>query len=189
MTIIPAGTEVAFRITYLEMPDNPGLEAPALPDGVRLEHAVDPPVWFFLAMYDAVGRDYEWRDRFDQAEQNPAALRAFVSSPEVEMWVAYADGWPRGFFQLDWRKEGVCDLAYFGVVPEAVGTGLGGRLLRTAIAKGWAHRGVGKMTVNTCTLDHPRALDLYRKMGFRPVRTEDHTRILARDRDTSRHPE
>jgi hypothetical protein len=45
------------------------------------------------------------------------------------------------------------------------------------------------MTVNTCTLDHPRALDLYRKMGFRPVRTEDHTRILARDRDTSRHPE
>jgi ribosomal protein S18 acetylase RimI-like enzyme len=44
------------------------------------------------------------------------------------------------------------------------------------------------MTVNTCTLDHPRALGLYRKMGFRPVRTVDRTRILCRDRDTSLHP-
>jgi hypothetical protein len=45
-----------------------------------------------------------------------------------------------------------------------------------------------KMTVNTCTLDHPRALDIYQKLGFRPVRTEARTRVLNRDRDTSLHP-
>jgi hypothetical protein len=188
MTLIPAGTEVPVRITYLEMSENPGLAPPPLPEGIRLERAESPPVWFFLAMYDAVGRDYEWRDRHDQAVQNPAALRAFVSSPDVQMWVAYAGGWPRGFFQLDFRQAGVCDLAYFGVVPEAVGTGLGGPLLKTAVAKGWAGDGVSRMTVNTCTLDHPRALPLYRKTGFRPVRTVDRSRILARDRDTSLHP-
>jgi hypothetical protein len=126
MTLIPAGTEVSYRITYLEMTGTPGLTEPDMPDGVRLEHAVGAPVWFFLSMYDAVGRDYEWRDRFDQAEQDPEALSAFVGDPRVEMWVAYARGWPRGFFMLDWREAGVCDLAYFGVVPEAVGTGLGG---------------------------------------------------------------
>jgi GNAT superfamily N-acetyltransferase len=188
MTVIPAGTEVAFRITYLEMPNNPGLREHGMPDGIRLEHAVEPPVWFFLTMYDAVGRDYEWRDRFVQAEEDPAALAAFVSDPLVEMWVAYGRGWPQGFFMLDWREDGVCDLAYFGLVPEAVGGGLGGRLLRAALAKGWAREGVRKMTVNTCTLDHPRALDFYKKMGFRPVDTEDRTRVLCRDRDTSRHP-
>jgi hypothetical protein len=69
-----------------------------------------------------------------------------------------------------------------------VGTGLGGPLLKTAVAKGWAGDGVSRMTVNTCTLDHPRALPLYRKTGFRPVRTVDRSRILARDRDTSLHP-
>jgi hypothetical protein len=144
MTVIPAGTEVAFRITYLEMPNNPGLRPPGMPDGVRLEHAVEPPVWFFLSMYDAVGRDYEWRDRFVQAEEDPAALAAFVSDPLVEMWVAYGRGWPQGFFMLDWREDGVCDLAYFGLVPEAVGGGLGGRLLRAALAKGWARAGVAE---------------------------------------------
>jgi GNAT superfamily N-acetyltransferase len=136
MTLIPAGTEVSYRITYLEMTGNPGLTEPDMPDDVRLEHAVGAPVWFFLSMYDAVGRDYEWRDRFDQAEQDPEALSAFVGDPRVEMWVAYARGWPRGFFMLDWREAGVCDLAYFGVVPEAVGTGLGGTLLRTALREG-----------------------------------------------------
>ncbi|WP_372922228.1 GNAT family N-acetyltransferase [Roseovarius sp.] len=187
MTVIPAGTEVSFRITYLEMQDDPGLDAPEMPEGVRLEHAVNPPVRFFLTMYEAVGRDYEWRDRFDQAEKDPEKLAGFVGDPLVEMWVAYAKGWPQGFFMLDRRESGVCDLAYFGLVPEAVGTGLGGTLLRTAIAKGWT-RGVSKMTVNTCTLDHPRALDLYQKMGFRPVAAEDRTRVLHRDRDTSLHP-
>jgi GNAT superfamily N-acetyltransferase len=188
MTVIPAGTEVAFRVTYLEMPQNPAIDPPGMPEGIRLERAVQPPVWFFLAMYDAVGRDYEWRDRFREADEDPEALAAFVSDPLVEMWVAYGGGWPRGFFMLDWREHGVCDLAYFGLVPEAVGGGLGSRLLRTALARGWSRAGVARMTVNTCTLDHPRALGLYRKMGFRPVGTEDRTRVLCRDRDTSRHP-
>jgi GNAT superfamily N-acetyltransferase len=188
MTVIPAGTEIAFRITYLELPINPGLTAPALPERVHLEKAETPPVWFFLSMYDAVGREYEWRDRFEQEQDDPETLAAFVGDPLVEMWVAYAKGWPQGFFMLDGREAGICDLAYFGLVPEALGAGLGGLLLRTAIAKGWAREGVTKMTVNTCTLDHPRALGLYRKMGFQEVRTVDRTRILCRDRNPSLHP-
>jgi GNAT superfamily N-acetyltransferase len=67
-------------------------------------------------------------------------------------------GWPQGFFLLDWRSAGRCDLAYFGLVPQAVGRGLGSWLLQSAILTGWARDGVEKMTVNTCTLDHPRAL-------------------------------
>ena len=53
---------------------------------------------------------------------------------------------------------------------------------------GWSRPGVTRMTVNTCDLDHPRALELYQKRGFRPLRSEFRKRILFRDRDTSRHP-
>jgi hypothetical protein len=35
--------------------------------------------------------------------------------------------------------------------------------------------------VNTCTLDHPRALIQYQKHGFTPVRQEERTRLLTRD--------
>jgi hypothetical protein len=39
------------------------------------------------------------------------------------------------------------------------------------------------MTVNTNTLDHPRALALYQKMGFVPVRREDRSRVVTRERE------
>jgi len=188
MSILPAGSTVAYTITFLEMATRPGFDLPDLPADLRLERAENPPVWFFLSMYDAVGRDYEWRDRFEQEQDDPDALRGFVEHPEIGMWVAYRNGWPLGFFMLDWSQPGICDLAYFGMVPQAVGGGIGGKLLKTAILTGWARPGTQKMTVNTCTLDHPRALNLYKKMGFSPVRTEDHKRILFRDRDTSKHP-
>lgn len=188
MSVIPAGTQVPFTVTYLEMYEKP-IYAPAqLPGDVRLERAIDPPVWYFLSLYDAVGREYEWQDRFAQAEEDPAALQAFVRSPDVVIWTAIKHGWPQGFFMLDWRETGECDLAYFGLVPQAVGSGLGPLLLQTAIATGWAQDGVEKMTINTCTLDHPAALRLYQKMGFTPVSREERTRVLAYDLDPSRIP-
>ncbi len=185
MSVIPAGTEVSFTITYLEMVERPDWTAPGLPPEARLEKAIDPPAWYFLALYGAVGRDYEWRDRFDQSE---AEVAAFVGDPEVELWTLFQDGWPQGFFQLDFREAGVCDLAYFGMAPEAVGKGLGGKMLRIAIAKGWDRPGVTTMTVNTCELDHPRALGLYKSLGFQAVDTETRSRILVRDRDPALFP-
>lgn len=184
MTIIPAGTDVAYTITYLEMTQAPG-PAPALPCDVRLERCELPPVWFFLSLYDAVGRMYEWVDKFKEA---PDAVKAFVQHADVSLFVAYRHGWPNGFFLLDWREPETCELAYFGLVPEAIGGGIGGTLLRTALATGWSREGVNRMTVNTCSLDHPRALDLYRRVGFAPIRTEDHSRVLTRDRDPALFP-
>lgn len=182
MTTIPAGTVVPFTVTYLEMATPPAFEAVALPSDIRLERAIDPPVWYFLALYDAVGRAYEWQDRFDQAETDPEGLQAFVRDPEVTIWTALTGGWPRGFFMLDWRQPGICDLAYFGLVPQAVGQGLGRALLQTAIATGWRREGVARMTVNTCSLDHPAALPLYEAMGFSPVRSVERSRRLVHDR-------
>lgn len=186
MTIVPAGTRVPYQVTFLEMTEPPHDNTPALPEDVRLEVAEAPPNWFFLSLYDAVGRDYEW---VDQHDEDPDDLRAWLHHPEMELTIAYRHGWPQGFFLLDWRAAGICDLVYFGMVPEAVGSGIGARLLRIAIQTGWARAGMTKMTVNTCTLDHPRALSVYQKAGFRPVRVEERSRILTRDRDPSRFPD
>lgn len=175
--MIPAGTDVPFRITYLEMLENPRLSAPSLPAGIRLDHAKDAPAWYFLNLYRAVGRDWEWQDRLEQPMDQVAR---FAEDPGVEIWTAVAGGWTRGFYMLDFRELEACDLAYFGLVPEAVGSGLGTPLLQTAIATAWG-RDITRMTVNTCTLDHPGALKLYQRMGFKPYRTEDHRRVLTRD--------
>jgi len=109
-----------------------------------------------------------------------AELEAFLGSDRVELFSLILDGWPGGFFVLDCRAAGVCDLAYFGLVPEAVGRGLSGWFLGSAVHMGWDRPGVRKMTVNTNTLDHPRALALYQRQGFNPVRREKFTRPRTR---------
>ena len=188
MSVVSAGTKVPVTVTYLRADTQPRGVAPPLPGAARIEHAINPPVWFFLALYQAVGGEYEWTDRVRQAQKAPGDLAQFVKHPDVEVWVAYRAGWPNGFFVLDWRAQATCDLAYFGLVRGAIGQGLGGALLKTALHKGWSRTGTHAMTVNTCTLDHPRALALYQSVGFSPVTTKTYTHTLTRDRDPTTFP-
>jgi len=166
------------RVDYV-MPSVPGSQPAAL---IR---AVSPPASYFLSVYDAVGGQYEWRDMHNVPR---ADLDAFVRDEDVAIYTFLRDGWTHGFFMLDWREAGACDLAYFGLVPEAVGCGLGSYLLKTAILTGWDREGIERMTVCTCTLDHPRALAQYQRYGFQPVRQETKSRVLTRDWDPTQFP-
>ena len=188
MTIQHAGTEVTYTVTYLEMTERPSYGFPPLPatHPGSLLRAEAPPAWYYLALYDAVGRHHAWDDHHDEA---PEVLEAWLSDPAVELFSFISHGWPQGFFVLDSRKPGICDLSYFGLAPQAVGQGLGKFLLRTAVLTAWEREGITKLTVNTNTLDHPRALQNYQKNGFTPVRREERTRVLKRDRDLTRIPD
>lgn len=180
MFAFKAGDEIDYRVTWLEMSARPAFGWPRLPVGREgmLLKAEAPPWWYFLALYDAVGRDYAWTEKHDMPRD---ALTQWLHHPDVSLHTLMGQGWPQGFFMLDAREAGVCDLAYFGLVPEAVGRGVGSWLLQSAILTGWALPGVTRMTVNTCTLDHPRALGQYQRFGFQPVRTEVLSTVLTQD--------
>lgn len=188
MTFQRAGSTVHYRVTWLEMTRRPKGGWPPAPLGMEgaLLRAETPPVWYFLSLYDAVGRDYAWEDIHTREHDD---VQEWLQHPDVALYSLMQRGWPHGFFLLDWREKGTCDLAYFGLVPEAVGRGMGTWLLRTAIQTGWDRAGVTRMTVNTCSLDHPRALAQYQKHGFSVVAQEDRSKVLTRDRDLSRIPE
>lgn len=177
-----AGERVEVAITYLEMAARPAQPIPHMPTGpaAMLVTAEAPPVWYFLALYDAVGAAYEWTDQHAKPE---AELAAFLAHPAVTFCTLVRAGWPQGFFILDGRVAGTCDLSYFGLAPGAIGQGLGTFLLSTAVHMAWDRPGVTRLTVNTNSLDHPRALPLYQKAGFVPRRRETVTRVLGRDRD------
>lgn len=180
MTSRRAGESVDYRVTFLEMDARPKYAWPHTPTGMTgaLLKADSPPVWYFRALYDAVGRDYAWTDLHASEDTD---IAAWLASPDVALYSLINHGWPQGFFLLDWRAGDSCELAYFGMVPQATGRGFGRWMLRTAILTAWARDEVRKLTVNTCTLDHPRALIHYQANGFIPVRQEDRARVLTRD--------
>jgi GNAT superfamily N-acetyltransferase len=158
---------VAVVVTFLRMDRAPAEPAPSLPLGaeVRLEPYCSAATYRYL--YNTVGAPYVWWLRRTMTEQQLAGL---LRNPAVSIHVLHdADNRVAGFYELDATTWPVVNLSYFGLMPHAVGSGMGLAFLRHAVDEVW-HRGARAMTVNTCTADHPRALPIYLRAGFRPVR-------------------
>lgn len=157
---------VGVTVTFLRMDQRPEEAAPALPAGANVTRVASCSVAFYRYLYDTVGADYVWWLRRTVPDVELAAL---LGHPQVSIHVLYQGGEPAGFFELDARPWPAINLSYFGLMPQAIGRGLGYAFLRQAIDLVWA-RGARVMTVNTCTADHPRALPTYLRAGFRPIR-------------------
>ncbi|MGE0152861.1 MAG: GNAT family N-acetyltransferase [Reyranellaceae bacterium] len=166
-----ADRKLRTTISYLEMAQPPADPAPADPPGLRLERAAGITVAFYRYLYNEVGRQWLW---YERRARDDASLAALLHGPSVEVHVAYARGVPAGFFELDRRHPTDIDLAYFGLLPDFIGQGLGHWFLRRAVDAAWAQQ-PRRLTVNTNSFDHPRALANYRRAGFVLVRQVEHS--------------
>ena len=68
------------------------------------------------------------------------------------------------------RAPESAEIEYFGLMPDFQGRGLSKFFLSCAIHAAWQHD-PAKLVIQTNSLDSPRALQLYQKMGFVPVGT------------------
>ena len=166
MTRLARGEKLECIITYLEMsapPELPPLVPPAAAHRkLALLRAERPTVSFYRYLYDGVGGPWLWTDRKTLSEDELAAI---IQHEEVEIYVLYVSGVPAGYAELDRRRHPDTNLAYFGLVPEYIGQGLGAYFLNWTVRRAWQH-GPARLAVNTNNFDHPRALPLYQKMGF-----------------------
>lgn len=164
---------VAVVRTYLEM-DSPGRltgRAPIPPGYAVRRETCDPAL--YRELYGGVGSDYHWRDRRTWTDEQ---LRAHLEDASIGIWVLREGSAPRGFFELARQDDGSVEIAYFGLLPAAIGRGLGRALLTTAIDEAWSLDPVPSLVwLHTCTLDHPAALSNYLARGFRVARTERYT--------------
>lgn len=154
-------------VTFLEMLSPPERLPMQKPVGdVRLIRADPPTISFYRYLYTNVGQHWLWHERLLLSESD---LFEIVADRRVEVYVLYVDGSPAGYSELDRRESERTNLSYFGLMPEFIGRGFGSFFLDQTIWLGWAN-GTRRLTVNTCTFDHPRALPLYQSLGFVPYR-------------------
>ena len=146
----------------LEMTAPPADGAPPAPAGATVVRVCNPTAAYYRYLYDAVGADWHWVDRHLLDDQ---ALLAIIGSSDVALHVLHVDGAPAGFVELDGSVAGEIEIAYFGLMPQFLGKGLGRWFLRWAVEAAWA--GAPKRVwLHTCELDHPAALPTYEGAGF-----------------------
>ena len=140
-------------------------------------------------MYFQVGEKWKW---IDKRPWTDAQWKEYASDPRLRTFAGYCDDEVAGYFELlresnsghessafvprprdfgaihpaDAGEE--VEIAYFGLLPEFIGRGLGGELLTSAIETGWAWPPTpSRIWVHTCNRDHSSALTNYQARGFK----------------------
>jgi len=129
---------------------------------VRLEIPFPALNRFF---YKEVGKLWQWTDRLNWSEEE---WRNWVERENAQTWMLLLRGTPAGYFELD-DQDGNVEVAYFGLLPQFLGKGLGGGFLTAAVEKAW-EMGAARVWVHTCSFDHPNALKNYQARGFQIYR-------------------
>ncbi|MDP9840916.1 GNAT family N-acetyltransferase [Streptosporangium lutulentum] len=156
---------------YLEQTSRTDLltaKQPSIEIGVVLSEVPSPEFSRFL--YTAVGGEWNWTSRLPWTWQRWADWL----DRGVETWVAYHRGTPAGYAELMAQDDATVEITCFGLLPWAIGKGVGGHLLESVTARAWdiaGHRPDREPTrrvwLHTCSLDGPVALANYQARGFR----------------------
>lgn len=167
-------------VTYLEMRAPPTRPSPPPPmRKLALLRAEIPTVSFYRYLYNTVGEPWLWYVRRAMSDKELAEI---ITDEAVEIYVLYIAGVPAGFAEIDRRDPADIELAYFGLMPEFTGQGLGPFFLDEVVASAWRHE-PDRIWVHTCNLDHKRALATYQRAGFVPydqeTRADDHPLLLT----------
>jgi GNAT superfamily N-acetyltransferase len=151
-----------LKVTYLELREPPAIT----PGGAQIE-GIDLEtlsIECYLDLYRRVGAPYRWDSRL---KMERAALESLLLGGDLHLYLARsAQGEAIGLCEFDRAAFPVIELKNFGLVPEVQGRGIGPRLLGTSLRREW-ESGAERIWLHTDVWDHPAALPVYERAGFR----------------------
>ncbi|GGB34695.1 N-acetyltransferase [Roseibium aquae] len=165
-TEVPDG-KIAMVVTYLEMSE--ARLAPPVQDrtDVLLERWHRPDLDEYRKLFREVGEDWIW---FGRLTQTDAALQALLAEPARENYIPKRNGEALGTLELNFADPENVEISYFGLVPKAIGGGLGRWLMSRALEIAWTRPQTRRVWLHTCTADSPQALGFYQSCGFKPYK-------------------
>lgn len=155
-------------VYYLEM-HSPDELRPGKPvAGLEVREARIKQFPFNRFLYQYVGGPWDWLDKLAWSDQQ---WRDYAEADNLRTWVAWYEGSPAGYFDLERQARDEVEIKYFGLAPAFIGRGFGGHLLTRAIEQAWQWEAPKRVWVHTCTLDHPSALANYKARGMTQYRS------------------
>jgi hypothetical protein len=114
---VPEG-KLAAVVTYLQMSAKPTLRADVGGEAWQLRRVSRPDVEWYRALFRRIGSEWLWYSRLVMPRQD---LQAILSSADNEVYSLTADGDDAGLLELDFRRAGECELAFFRIDARAPG--------------------------------------------------------------------
>ncbi len=161
-------TKIKTLVTFLQMCEQKHEYPAPFPDHILLKRVKNISISQYRQIYKQIGEKYYWVSRKVISDSE---LKVIIHHPKVEIYILCDTRLPTdeqiiGFFEISAQNAPrSAEISFIGLVDNAIGKGLGLLLTQYAIQYAWAQN-VGRILIQTCTLDHKRALPLYQKLGF-----------------------
>ena len=150
-------------IYYLEMLSPTLLKSkPKVVDFIVKEAKI-PQFELNKSLYSLVGKAWDWTDRISWTDTK---WKSHTENKKLKTYFAYYKGTLAGYYELLQEDEGSVQIVLFGLAPAFISKGLGGYFLTQAIQSAWALKATQRVCLNTCSLDHPSALQNYQARGM-----------------------
>ena len=157
--------------TYLEMRSADQLRPKSAGVRFQIREKLDRDWRFNRDLYVRVGEQWDWIDKRPWTDDQ---WKEYATAPELRTYAGYYDDALAGYYELRRDAQGGVEIAYFGLLPEWIGRGLGGALLTRAIEAGWCMEPTPtRVWVHTCNRDHPQALANYQARGLVVYKIEE----------------
>lgn len=172
----PVEGAVAVTVTSLEMTSPSDVRPAPAPAGASWRCVEPSSPDLSREFYRRVGAPWHWVDRRDWSL---AQWAAWTNRPAHHLLVCFRDGADAGYAELEEQDGGSVEIAYFGLLPEALGGGLGRWWLSIVLQHAWSLPDTRRVWVHTCSLDGPAALPTYRGRGLVEFAREVEWRLPA----------
>ena len=157
--------------TYLEMRSPDWLNPKRADLRFQVREKTERNWQFNRDLYFQVGEQWEWIDKRSWTDDR---WKEYAMAPELRTFAGYYDQALAGYYELRCDKDDGVEIAYFGLLPQWIGRGLGGPLLTSAIERAWRMEpSPSRIWVHTCNRDHPQALANYRARGMVVYKVEE----------------
>jgi len=154
--------QIASVVTYLEMRQSPTGLRPRDSRDLTLRRVEKPDLNWYRDLFRSIGANWLW---FSRLKMDDSQLRSILWDPLVLVYALEHEGKESGLLELDCRQPPEIEITFLGVTEELIGKGAGRFLLEQALTIGWSRK-PERITVHTCSLDHPNALFFYLRAGF-----------------------
>ncbi len=170
--------KIKVETTYLEMFEDPKLGLPSIDINISIEKH-SPTVDEYRELFIEVGKNWLWSSRLVISKEE---LESIITDKDVEIYLFKVNGTIAGYLELDRRFKNDIEIAFLGLMTDFIGKGLGKYLLHRAIQKSWSYN-PKRLWLHTCKLDHPNALELYKKAGFKVYKVSMEEEYILNDSD------
>src|SRR5690348_17455574 len=120
--------------TYLEMRSERDLRPKPAGARFQVREKTECDWRFNRELYFRVGEQWDWIDKRPWTDEQ---WKEYAAAAELRTFAGYYDDALAGYYELRRDREGGIEIAYFGLLPEWIGRGLGGALLTSAIEGAW----------------------------------------------------